>query len=169
MPSWILGVGAPFCVALDAHDEVSAVADTLNDVILKGFQEFDRRAAPVNATPLVTLQKRGLMSLNRTAFELIGQPTAVTLLYHPERRLIGLRSTDPNNPRAYPMRRQGGRESSGGSFLVAGTAFTVHHQIPTDVARRYVAKLVGDVLMIDLNDDAPVVTGPRAKDGKPTV
>jgi hypothetical protein len=141
------------------------MARSVDDSILEGFLEFDRRSAPTPKEPFVTLQKKGLMSLNRAAFDALGQPASVTLLYNPERRVIALRPTDPGNPRAYPVRRQGGRESGGGNYLVAGTAFTTFHRIATDVARRYTARLTDNVLFFDLNEDAPIVTGPRAKEG----
>ena len=134
--------------------------------LFEGFVEFDRRSAPINTTPYVTVQKKGLLSLNRAAYDAIEGADAVTLLYHPDKRVIALRPTDPSNPRAYPVRRQGST-SGPGTFIVAGTAFAQYHQIPTDVARRYVGKPLGNLLTIDLNDDAPVVTGPRASTAPP--
>lgn len=98
--------------------------------------------------------------MNKTAFEAMGSPLAVTLLYNRQRRLIALRPTDPTSPRAYPLRAQ----SSGATHLVAATAFTQHHQIDTTTARRYGVQIVDHVLVIDLNQDAPEVTGPRARE-----
>lgn len=131
----------------------------MSDVDLSGFEEFDRRAAPVSATPMVTLQRKGLFSLNRAAFEALGEAQTVTLLYNRERRIIGIRPTEPSSPRAYPVRRVG----QGHTYIIAGTAFTSYYQIPTDTARRYVAAMLGDMLTIDLTQDAPVVTGVRAR------
>ncbi len=153
----------------EALAETSVAEASVNNEfneLLEGFLEFDRSAAPTPSVPFITLQRKGLMSLNRAAFQALGSPTAVTLLYHPERRVIGLRPADPSSPRAYPVRIQG----SGSTYIVAGAAFTQFHGIPTNVARRYSAKLVGDVLTLDLTQDAPDVTGPRAKerrDGEP--
>lgn len=130
---------------------------------LEGFLEFDRRSAPIATTPFITLQKKGLMSLNSAAFDALGSAEAVTLLYHPERRIVGLRPAQTDNPRAYPVRRQGARKEGGGNYLIAGTAFTTFHKIPNDVARRYGVKKINDTLTFDLNEDAPVVTGPRTK------
>ena len=136
----------------------------MSNVDLAGFEEFDRSAAPAPTTPFVTIQRKGLLSLNRGAYEAIGRPEAVTLLYHREQRVVGLRPAEPGNPRAYPVRRQGGKEGGAQSHLVAGTAFTRHHDIDTSVARRYGVELRGGVLLIDLKQDAPEVTGPRAKE-----
>ncbi len=130
------------------------------DDFLDGFIEFDRSSPPAPSIPFVTLQRKGLISLNRAAFQALGSPKAVTLLYHPERRVVALRPANPTSPRAYPVRLQ----NSGGTYLVAGAAFAQAHRIPTDVARRYSVTMVGDALTFDLTEDAPVVTGPRAKD-----
>ena len=37
------------------------------------------------------------------------------------------------------------------------------HEV-AEVARRYKAETIVDMLIVDLNQDAPVVTGPRARD-----
>ena len=136
----------------------------MGDVDLAGFEEFDRSAAPAPSTPFVTIQRKGLLSLNRGAYEALGRPAAVTLLYHREQRIVGLRPAEPTNPRAYPLRRQGGKAGGSQSYLVAATAFTLHHGIDTSVARRYGVEIRGTVLLIDLKQDAPDVTGPRAKE-----
>ncbi len=125
------------------------------------FEVFDRGAAPKPTHPFVTVQRRGLLSLNRAAYDLLGGPTAVQLLYSRARNIVGIRAGDPGDPRSYPLRVQGER---GKTYLVAGAAFTQHYGIPTTEARRYQARLLGDMLTVDLNDDAPVVTGPRGKD-----
>ncbi len=125
------------------------------------FEVFDRGSAPKPTHPFVTVQRRGLLSLNQAARDLLGAPTAVQLLYSRARNVIGIRAGDPGDPRSYPLRAQGER---GRTYLVAGAAFTQHYGIPTTEARRYQARMAGDMLTIDLNEDAPVVTGPRAKD-----
>jgi hypothetical protein len=128
---------------------------------LTGFEEFDRRGVPVGAKPFVTVQKKGTLSLNRAAFEALGSPKMVVLLYNPERKIIALRPSDEDNPRAYPVRRLGER---GNTYIVAGTAFTAHYEIPTEPARRFQAtKADGNILLIDLTSDSTVVTGPRGR------
>ncbi|MDP9355546.1 MAG: hypothetical protein M3Q71_16385 [Chloroflexota bacterium] len=134
--------------------------DFVDDVV-DDFEVFDRGSAPKPTHPFVTVQRRGLLSLNRAAHDLLGAPAAVQLLYSRSRNVIGFRAGDPGDPRSYPVRAQGER---GGTYLVAGAAFTQHYGIPTTEARRYQARMTGDVLTIDLNEDAPVVTGPRSKD-----
>ncbi len=122
------------------------------------FEEFSRKSAPIGAKPYVTIQRRGAISLNRTAFEDLGKPAAVKLLYDRAQRVIGLRATDPGIEGAYPVRTQ-----ASSNWLIAGTAFVAHWAIDTSVAKRYEAEMAGDVLVIDLKRDGVEVTGPRAK------
>lgn len=132
-----------------------------SDDAVDDFEVFDRSSAPKPTHPFVTVQRRGLLSLNQAACDLLGAPTAVQLLYSRARNVIGIRAGDPGDPRSYPVRVQGER---GRTYLVAGAAFTQHYGIPTTEARRYQARMVGDMLTINLNENAPVVTGPRSKD-----
>ena len=46
---------------------------------------------------------------------------------------------------------------------MAGKDFTDHYGIPTDVARRYAVEVRRGLLLIDLTQDAPEVTGVRAR------
>jgi hypothetical protein len=45
------------------------------------FEVFDKRQAPLAKAPAVTIQRRGLMSLNRAAYNMINEPSTVELLY----------------------------------------------------------------------------------------
>lgn len=124
------------------------------------FEEFDKRSAAASKSPFVTLQKRGPLSLNKAAYELLGAPEAVTLLYDREEQLIGLNPADQGNPRAFPLRPQGERASN---FLIAGQAFTQYYGIDTSTARRYGVDLRDGVLIVDLKSENTEVTGPRAR------
>lgn len=126
---------------------------------LEGWEEFDRRSAPSPRTPTVTIQRKGMLSLNRAAYDLLGGAKSVTLMYNRDRRAIGLRPCAPDNPRAYPVRIQG----NGATYIVAGTAFSQRYGVDTSVARRYRPEKQGDLLVVDLNQDAPDVTGSRTR------
>ncbi len=99
---------------------------------MPNFETFTRRAAPVASTPLVTIQKRGTFSLNRAAYELLGSPEAVELLYDRDERVMGIRAVDPDTRHAYPMRKQ----PSSYSYLFAGQAFAKYYGIPIGETRR---------------------------------
>lgn len=130
-----------------------------------GFEIFQKGSAPVSTVPSVTIQKRGLLSLNRAAVSLMvgggsdGEiPEAVELLWDSERRVIGIRPAPLTNPNAYPLRPQG--QKPAGPFLIAGTMFTKFIGIDTSEARRWVPKLEDDILVIDLNAESGMVAGP---------
>ena len=55
----------------------------------------------------VTIQTKGVIFLNRTAYELIGQPAAVELRYDGNRRIVGLKPIDPRRPNAFPIKMNG--------------------------------------------------------------
>ena len=123
------------------------------------FEVFQRRAAPVVNQPFVTIQARGTMSLNRAAFEALGEPAAVELLYDRAERLVGFRPVDPTAPHAYQPRKQG----KTANYIVSGTAFTQYFGIETGAARRYPAAMQDGVLVVDLKQPGTDATGVRAR------
>jgi hypothetical protein len=53
--------------------------------------------------PRVTLNNRGVVHLNRHAFEALGSPAAVKLSYEEDRRFIGVAPQDPQKRNAFPV------------------------------------------------------------------
>ena len=132
---------------------------------LDGFDVFDRSSAPSPSVPTLTIQRRGMLSLNRGSYEALGKPAAVELLFNRERRAIAIRPADPATPRAYAVRAQGAAGGSSSTYLVPGRSFTTHYGIDTTVARRYGVERRGEMLLVDLEQEGAVtVTSPRAKD-----
>ncbi len=130
---------------------------------MMAFQVFQKGSAPVSTVPSVTIQKRGLFSLNDAAQALLNFPEALQFLWDPERRAIGLRSVPIADPNAYPARRQAtaaGREGRG-PILVAGTLFTKFIELDTSIAKRWVPTVEDDVLIIDLNQPGQLVVANR--------
>ncbi len=126
------------------------------------WEVFQRRAAPVVSQPFVTLQKRGTMSLNAAAFEALGEPEAVELLFDRGERLLGFRPVDPSAPHAYRPRKQGRTAN----YVVSGMALTQYYGVETDTARRYAAEMRDGVLVVDLKQSGSDATGVRAGSGK---
>jgi hypothetical protein len=127
------------------------------------FERFDQRHIAIAGSPFVTIQKGGrVMTINRPAYEMLGSPEAVELLYNKKNRVVGIREVSKKEPYAFPLRAQGrkGREPS--NYLVAVQAFTKHYNIDTSVAMRYPAEMQEDILTISL-DRGTIATGPRAK------
>ena len=102
------------------------------------------------------------MTINRVAYEMLGGPEAVELLYSKENRVIGVRQVSPKEPYAFPLRGQGRRGQEPSNYLVAIQAFTKHYGIDTSVAMRYPVEMQKGILTIPL-DRGTVATGPRAK------
>jgi hypothetical protein len=126
-----------------------------------GFTVFQKSSAPLARIPSVTIQKKGLLSLNRAAHALIGSPEFVELLWDEERHVIGLRATEETNPNAYPARPQSAKADKG-PILVAGTTFTQFYKIDTAESRRWVPTVEdGDILAIDLSRPGQPVTSNR--------
>lgn len=113
----------------------------------------------------MTLQKRGAISLNAAAFEALGSPKTVELLYEREKHEIGIRATTLDAEHAYVVRGVG---KSGATHVVSGKAFLNYYEIPLDVARRWPAKRSGRrMLTIDIKQQGTDVTthGSRAHRG----
>lgn len=123
------------------------------------FEVFDKRAAVASKNPMVTIQKGGSFSLNKAAYDLMGSPETVELLFDPLERLIAFRPVPSTSTRAYPVRPQG---KNAVTFMIAGRAFAKHYELDTDIARRYSAERHDDMLVLDLKSDSIDVTGPRA-------
>ena len=125
---------------------------------MPNWTEFTRTSTPIGAKPFVTIQRKGTISLNRAAFEALGRPEAVKLLYDQDERMIGLRPAEIGANGAYQVRPQ-----ASSNWLVAGTAFSGFLGLDTAVAKRYDAEMIDGVLAVDLKRPSVEVTSPRAK------
>ena len=118
------------------------------------FEVFDRKGTPTTNKPWVTIQARGSFGINRAAFEAMGKPEAVELLYDAEKNLVGFRPTDPEALNAYPVRKQ----QNSDSYVLAGRAFTSYYNIDTTEARRYMSKKMNGILVIALDEVGATVS-----------
>lgn len=118
------------------------------------FERFTGSHAPANKTPSVTIQKRGVIALNRAAYDLLKRPQAVHLYFSPDEQIIGIAPSDPKAPDAILLRKQKGSAS----YNIAGMSFTKWYGIDSSIARRYEATAEGGDLYVDLKQPAKVVT-----------
>lgn len=125
---------------------------------MSGFEVFTKKMAPLGKTPGVTIQKRGIITINRSAHALLGKPRAVELLFDRERKRIGLRPVDESAQHGNLLRPQGSGDT--GPMVVAGTAFTKYYNIDTAVSRRWVPQLEDGVMVLEL-DQGVVITSNR--------
>jgi hypothetical protein len=122
------------------------------------FEEFTKKAAREAGTAYVTIQKRGIISFNDAAYAALGAPKAVKLLFDRERLLVGFRPAEPAGNDTYAIRRDGKT-----GHVVTGTLFTSYYGIPTEIGRRWAARMIeGGILAIDLTEppqgaNAPIV------------
>jgi hypothetical protein len=120
------------------------------------FETFTRQRRH-GRQPFVTIQKKGVISLNRAAFEALGDPESVELLYDPDARLVALRKVDGFVEHAYQVRAP---VQNHATWLISGAAFVAYYEIDASVSVRRPARLDGDLLIIDLNDPG---VDPRAE------
>jgi len=125
-----------------------------------GFEVFEKKSAPLAKVPNVTIQRRGLLSLNRAAYALLNDPEAVLLMWDADRKIIGLKAASIEEPNAYPARPQSAKTGKG-PIMVAGTLFTQYYKIDTTESRRWIPSLEGDILCIDLSKDGQKVASNR--------
>ncbi len=123
------------------------------------FEVFDKKSATSSKTPMVTIQKGGPFSLNKAAYDAMGAPEYVELLYDRDEKLIGFRPASLDNPRAYQVTTQGTRSTG---RQVPGRAFAKFYDLDVTVARRYPVEMRDGILVLDLKGDSVDVTGPRS-------
>lgn len=123
-----------------------------------GFEVFDKRHAPMKGAPSVTVQKRGIVSINGPAHALIEKRRVVELLFDKDRKVMGLRPAEPS-PRTYELREP----TNSGQTLLSATAFMDAFEINTDVSRRYEPFVEDGMLCIDFNGPSVEVHGNRTK------
>ncbi len=112
------------------------------------LKEFDRPAATMRSTqPTISIRTRGTLGINKAAYEALGKPKAVKLLYGAEERVVGFRPTHEGSPNAYLV----SETKPNGGYEVAGAAFFKFYGIAYDRTRRYVAQMQDGVLVFYLD------------------
>jgi hypothetical protein len=97
----------------------------------------------------VTINHKGVLLLNRRAFELLGEPPAVVLMYDKVNSVIGIQSAYPKLPEAFPVKSRAGYV-----WEIRAAPFCRHHRISLDRTMRFPdADLDSDnVLTLKLRD-----------------
>jgi hypothetical protein len=122
------------------------------------FEKFRRYKVTEGDTPIVALHLRGIFALNKNAYDLLGQPEAVEMLYAPEQRIIGFQAAPKSSPDAYAV-----RHTTKTAHQVEGRAFLKYYNIPEDAkGRRYNAELVDDILTINIDQDVHTTSNSKS-------
>jgi hypothetical protein len=125
------------------------------------FEVFDKRMTPLAKAPSVTIQKRGVISLNRAAYNLVNNAETVELLHDRDRNVMALRATDDSSPHAYAVRA--GSKRGLGQTIISATAFTANYGIDTTATRRWKPFVEDGMLRVDLTQEGIFITGNRTK------
>ncbi len=128
----------------------------MND-FLDGFEVYEKQRTSPGSPPQVTVQSRGIFSLNPSAYDALGRPKFVELLYSKERTAVAIRAAASESAAAYQVRTA----NNGGVFNVAGRAFMVYHNIHLPESRRYTPQHAADgVIIVGLESDGFVKLHP---------
>ncbi len=120
-------------------------------VTLEGFEAWDRRLrAPAHQegrNAFVSVRSDGTIGINKVAYEMLGSPDAVQLMFDPKLRRIGLKPVERDTDRAvhssyYLLNRA--------QHLLPARRFCEHYGVPLGETRRYTPKLIDGVLVIAL-------------------
>lgn len=125
-----------------------------------GFKVFSKGSAPVPTVPAVTVQKKGLFSLNDAAYKLMGEPEAVHFLWDSDNSLIALKGVEVDDLNGYPVRRQN-TKTGRGPVLVSGSMFARYIGLDTSQAKRWTPKVEDDMLIVDLKQEGALVISNR--------
>ena len=125
------------------------------------FEIFKRTSVPLSKDPAVTVQHRGALSLNKSAYAAIGSPKMVELMFDRDEHIIGIRGADPQAAHAYePYAAKGNEES--GPYVVAGKAFMSYFKIEMKETRRFPAVVEDGILLVNLSQAGIKVSGSRS-------
>lgn len=121
------------------------------------FEVYDKRSAPSAEVPSVTIQKKGILSLNSAAHEIIDKQVVVELLFDRERRVMALRPAKPSS-RTYKLRKA----ASGNQMLLSATAFMKVYDVDVALTKRYQPFEEDGMLCLDLSAPTSQGRGTRA-------
>ncbi|MBV9193763.1 MAG: hypothetical protein JO168_06415 [Solirubrobacterales bacterium] len=120
---------------------------SFNSIPSMPFETFTRQRRS-GRQPFVTIQKKGVISLNKASFDALQGPEFVELLYDADARLVGLRKADSSVEHAYQVRAP---VENHATWLISGSAFVSYYEIDTSTSVRRPARLDGELLIVDLN------------------
>ncbi len=126
------------------------------------FEEFTQRNTPASSKLMrVSLHRKGNFSLSQAAYEALGKPKSVILLYDRQKRAIGFKPAQGEVRHAYAVRTQ----KNSKSYLVGAIAFCQHYDVDASKTRTFEPQLVGGILVIELNKAIDVAPRTR-RNGK---
>ena len=99
---------------------------------------------------MVTIGKRGGISLNQASHEAIGDPSAVELLFDHRIRRVAIRSSDIDSPDAFTLKKN----RSGNAFYFFGRSFLDDYKVGHSKATHYEVTIEDGMLVFDVGPPA---------------
>lgn len=96
--------------------------------MMEVWEVFRGRPNGVRGVARVTLQRDGTLLLNALAYEQIGRPEAVELMFEVRTRRVGLKAIDAGEDHAFPVKQK----KRMNQWEIRSSPFFVHHKIKTD-------------------------------------
>jgi hypothetical protein len=118
---------------------------------MPGFEVYERTRAARAPGAAVTFASHGAISFNMAAYELLGQPEAVVLLWDKGERLAGFRPASTGEHAAYRIRLNGSRTRQ-----ISGSAFRSYIGLEGG-SRRWPIFMEGGVGVVDLKQPGTLI------------
>lgn len=118
-----------------------------------GYIKFIGYRTPSKTEPVVSVQKRYVVVMNRASHELLHRPEWVTLWYKKDEHTMIIAPATKGTEGATQARKQG-RSSS---RFIAGMAFASWNKIEFTEARNFTPTLEDGYLVVDLTKGTPAV------------
>jgi len=110
--------------------------------------EFDDPGTPRIAKLHVSISPTGGMNLSRNAYEALGKPSHVVMLWDADTETIGLRPVPPRTLNAFQLYDSG----RSGAYRFHALRFVEKHKIKLDFTVRFpTARIEDGVLILELN------------------
>lgn len=113
------------------------------------FEKFRRYKVTEGDDPIVSIHVRGIFALNKNAYDKLGEPEAIEMMYASEDRIIGFSAAPKSSPDSYAV-----RHNTKTAFQVEGRAFLNYYGISDDAGRRYVAEMMDEILIVQLDQES---------------
>ena len=114
---------------------------------MRKFEEFTRPA------PRVAINTSGHISFNSTAFQGLGNPKAVILLFDKASQAVGLKPRSDKVRHAYPVRRPYNSES----YIIRAKAFLKYYDIDASRTLAFKPQVEDGVLIFELSKGVSVM------------
>jgi hypothetical protein len=95
------------------------------------------------------------MTFNASAYDLLGRPSHIVLLYDRKERLIGFEAGRAEQAYAFPVRNAGGTGEAS-SWTLSTRSFYAYYELQPEATQRFKAANQDDIVVIDLKN--PITT-----------